>query len=46
MKLLNMGELFELVAEHPVVALFLAYCTGWIIQTIISVVKPCDCEEK
>jgi hypothetical protein len=39
-----MRELFELIAEHPFVALFLAYCTGWTITTIIEATKKCECE--
>jgi len=41
-----MKELFELIAEHPFVSLFLAYCTGWTITTIVEAIKKCECEDK
>ena len=35
----TLTQLFELIADHPFVSLFLVLCIGWIIESAVSLIK-------
>lgn len=35
----TLTQLFELIADHPFVTLFLVLCIGWIIESTFSLIK-------